>query len=579
MGLGSAPASVLNSPPIPAIQWVVDNTTGATSVPVSSSGYLAIGGVALTGEGISPTPSISLHPTFNGSPDNGVTLNFYSSAVTNLTTDQAQVDVSYTIGPNAIEGPHTLSLTTAGGTAYGTFWVFAQPSITSVSPSVFPASASSSQNYPVTITGTNLGTSAGSVTFPGLTVQWAPGMWNNTTITGTLTVPTNTPSQNGAVTVAPGVYGSGFVAPPGKSGTATKSPLTVTGAPPPTSISISGPTEHGGLVTVSNCAVISAGDSTNPPTMPALSYTLQNPPAGSGTVSWHLVLRDFYNTFDGSRDWNRDYGVGGSQQLWQGFGVMGGAATITATYTGGSVTGAFCIKGTNPFRADILTFLNHGLPGYLWAEPFMIQQESSFLQYTGGMYGTPRTDGSPAWGYGLMQITNPVATVDDRWNWQINITTGTNLLLKLEASADTFWASSISNAVTSSIAIGLDREGSCTFDPNIVGRTLSGVSHGYADAILLKKYNSANTGHDYIQFNVPVLPPSVLPPPDGTCNPAVTSCNWRQNGVSPVSVWSQPADGPPAWTAPAPPASNMWYVSRYAKNATNYVQTVCLNGN
>jgi hypothetical protein len=150
------------------------------------------------------------------------------------------------------------------------------------------------------------------------------------------------------------------------------------------------------------------------------------------------------------------------------------------------------------------------------------------------------------------------------WNWQSNVVAGMQLLLSLEQSGDAFWSAQLATSANSPIQIGNDTESQCTFTP-ITGRTPSGSPHSYADAIILKRYNSAAGNHDYIGCNVAVDAPNSGKPP--------------QIGISPISIWTQPTIGSPNWTAQAPPQPNVWYVQQLAGNLTNYVASVCSHGN
>ena len=179
-------------------------------------------------------------------------------------------------------------------------------------------------------------------------------------------------------------------------------------------------------------------------------------------------------------------------------------------------------------------------------------------------YGFPLSDGPTGWGYGVMQLSNGTGTTDQLWNWQSNVVAGMQLLLSLEQLGDTFWTAQLSTSANSTIQIGNDIESQCTFTP-ITGRTPSGGPHSYADAIILKRYNSAAANHDYVGYNVAVEAPNSGKPP--------------QIGINPINVWTQPTIGSPNWTAQAPPQPNVWYVQQLARNLTNYVASVCSHGN
>jgi hypothetical protein len=444
------------------------------------------------------------------------------------------------------------------------------PVITGIAPSDWNAGATTT----VTLTGQYFGTNTPTLTFnPASGITYALSSQNDTQIVASVTVSSSTPTETAAVTVSNGGYsGQQFQGGVGQSATSTPANAQVTVARPVT-ISI---TSNGFAITTAQCngasgtnPLISPGGANTPPTMPQLTYALQNGP--SGNVTWRLEVND--GRADSSGPTDRLYPAAtapgpGSSQDWGTSGNIGGNATITASYAGGSTSASFCILGANPVVANVVSFLQNQ-PGYFWAVPFLVSQESSTQQFNYNNnsitpYGFPLSDGPTGWGYGVMQLSNGTGTTDQLWNWQSNVVKGMQLLLSLEGLGDTFWTAQLSTSANSTIQIGNDIESQCTFTP-IAGRTPSGAPHSYADAIILKRYNSAAANHDYVGYNVAVDAQNSLKPP--------------QIGISPINVWTQPTIGSPDWTAQAPPQPNVWYVQQLAGNLTNYVASVCSHGN
>jgi hypothetical protein len=106
--------------------------------------------------------------------------------------------------------------------------------------------------------------------------------------------------------------------------------------------------------------------------------------------------------------------------------------------------------GANPVVSNVVSFLQTQ-PGYFWAVPFLVSQESSTQQFNYNNnsitpYGFPYSDGPTGWGYGVMQLSNGTAPTDQLWNWQSNVVAGMQLLLSLEQLGDTFWTAQLSTS-------------------------------------------------------------------------------------------------------------------------------------
>ncbi len=170
-----------------------------------------------------------------------------------------------------------------------------------------------------------------------------------------------------------------------------------------------------------------------------------------------------------------------------------------------------------------------------------------------------------------MQLTKPPATPAQMWNWQQNALSGMSLLNGYEASGDSYWTQQVSSfeayctATFGSMGCnaGLlpgdpppaeagtftEVSTSCVFSYFVPLSTPSGIPHSYADAVILKRYNSAYQYHDWIGWNVPI---NNVPYPQ-------------------IMSWPSPS---------ASPLPNTWSYQAYSQNAmSDYVNAVCMQGN
>lgn len=544
---------------------------------VDSSGTMVLYGYSLLCENTCSQSEISL--TFSPS-DSNVQTSISSPG------DQ-QINLNYIINAGAIAGTHTVCITTPyPPESCNTFIVGdGTPVISSVSPSTWAAGAS----VPIVISGSNFGTA-----FPGnantaLTISpsvatFTVQSWTDTVIQATAAV---SPSATGSASlfVTSTGFGSGFQSGGGSQPSEGGGNNGVQVVKPTITVTSSGfQITQGSPCTAGTTALVSPGGSTYsvPPLMPPLTYTISNLPA-STNVTWQLLVND------GRQDKNPDIFTYNAvtepatvavSQNWQNGGNIGGAATLTASYSGNTLTTTFCIPGTNTVGSNLQPIVNTFAANFWGVLPafkqesyggsqFNIQGRPSTPLNTITPYGYPLSDGPSGWGYGISQISNEVGSADELWNWQSNIEIGMSVFANAELGADPFWSAQTSAystyfaAHSSPPAYGSDIESLCTFAPNLFGRTPSLSPHSYADAIILKRYNSAGTNHDYLAFNVPV---DVGAPP-----------HWIQTGSSPIAAWTQP--GGASWTASGPPTANTWYIQRFAKNNTNYVSAVCQIGN
>ena len=338
-------------------------------------------------------------------------------------------------------------------------------------------------------------------------------------------------------------------------------------------------TSNGTILSTTSCAMITGS---SPPAMPQLTATLFNVPA-TMTVSWSLVITDSRPDLPVNDGIVFTYPallgpltLSAINQLSPTDSFIGGTATIEAVYgPAASVSATFCISGQNPSSASVTAFMNSNQNNE-WPVLNMFTQESALLQFNYGFNsksprGYPLTDGpcinNLCWGWGVTQLSNGSATADQMYNWQSNVTAGMALIGTLTLNSDIFYAAAVNNSISygashlySILTPGVDSaEGLCTFN-HIWGRTASGSPHSYSDAIMMKRYNSAATNHDFIGWNVGLTPAP-------------------QVGISPTgSAWT-PVGTFPDWTAPGPPQTSAWYVQRLAQNDTDYVGGVCSHGN
>lgn len=188
---------------------VVNGQTGNADFAIDTSGTLSIYGLWLTASGVS-TPSIS-------TDDANISLSIVAGQ--SFPTEDQQVNVSYTIGPNARPGAHNLYIRTSYGTSNpGAFTVGdATPVISSISPNVWDAGITT----PFILTGKGFGTSPSlSVSGTGIAGSSVTSS-SDTQIVATVTIVGSAPSGVATVVVTSNGYnGSGFV--PETSGQSNK---------------------------------------------------------------------------------------------------------------------------------------------------------------------------------------------------------------------------------------------------------------------------------------------------------------------------------------------------------------------
>jgi hypothetical protein len=325
----------------------------------------------------------------------------------------------------------------------------------------------------------------------------------NASITATLNAAGNYLVQ----VISDGSTGFGFAA-GGTGNSAASNPLgsvLVLPVPPP-NLTI---TSEGQVLPAGACAHITAD-----PRMPNLAFSLSPSTSTplSGYANWSLSVQ--YNRSDGTVD-QVAYGQGVqllATSTWTpqfASTLQGGTATVTWIYGAlPSFSSNFCVDGLNPTQGVASAYA--GAINSYWDIPKLIATESSWLQFSNGQ---PNSNGGSQPGFGLMQLTNPKATASQIWNWQQNVVAGLSLFGTKQAGGNAFWQIQQQNYqayLQNHGGIGPpppanDIEGYCTFSYSPDGTS----THSFADAIVLKRYNSVGNG-EYLVFNNGTWTPSPL---------------------------------------------------------------------
>ena len=111
-------------------------------------------------------------------------------------------------------------------------------------------------------------------------------------------------------------------------------------------------------------------------------------------------------------------------QNWQNGGNIGGAATLTASYSGNTLTTTFCILGTNTVSSNLQPIVNTFNANFWGVLPAFKQESYGGSQFdvksgpstpfnTFTPYGYPVSDGPTGWGYGISQISIMVGSADE----------------------------------------------------------------------------------------------------------------------------------------------------------------------
>jgi hypothetical protein len=110
----------------------------------------------------------------------------------------------------------------------------------------------------------------------------------------------------------------------------------------------------------------------------------------------------------------------------------GGTLTVTATAGTASASTTVRIVGTNPTKADVVAYLSakadsDGLDR-------IIDHETKFIHFTNSHEPSKSFDN----GYGMCQLTNPKPTLEQAWNWKMNVDAGLALFADKRKAARTY---------------------------------------------------------------------------------------------------------------------------------------------
>jgi hypothetical protein len=111
---------------------------------------------------------------------------------------------------------------------------------------------------------------------------------------------------------------------------------------------------------------------------------------------------------------------------------FGGTLTVTAQANGQVASTVLKIKGTNPSAADVTQFLA-SQPNSAGFDKILIQ-ESHCRHFN--LAGEPIKSFDN--GYGMCQLTTPIPTFEQVWNWTLNVEGGLKLFAQKRASATTY---------------------------------------------------------------------------------------------------------------------------------------------
>jgi len=425
--------------------------------------------------------------------------------------------------------------------------VTAAPSISSITPSTFPAGVPTQ----LTINGNGFG-QAGAIEFSG------PGNIppvNYTTSSPTQVVVTVTAPNAGTYNVdlqeRKDVDGFSFQQPAAQGQPPKSPPKTVTATAPPPKLNVTSSSTQNlnggsGIPSMNNCAMI---DGT--PLMPTITARVVDPntgqPVQSGTAQFNLRLEfDQYSGPPGvqttlMKHYLWELVPGGMTSLmsasnpWQPQlpRVLGGTATLSWSYNGVAQSPVqFCVKAYNPYYSDLYPALDSGS---YWFRRYVANHETNASQFCepgrmqaawcgGGYWGQP-VWGSPQ-GYGVLQLDPPqgappvpVLSDDDAyeaiWNWKANlqqwdVVAGTKAGVDgQDQAAYTFWVNQVEqwrqwNSIPANAQVGPladTQEANCTFSFGDTPDSQSGHPQGiywFGDPILMKQFGGAPM--NYVSF-------------------------------------------------------------------------------
>jgi hypothetical protein len=240
------------------------------------------------------------------------------------------------------------------------------------------------------------------------------------------------------------------------------------------------------------------------PTMPILKGRLKNSSGMTGTVDWKItVVFNRTNRNDTSELTSSDTAATATWTVPWGSNFYGGTATLTGTYKKDGTSTAICatqvahIRGTNPTVTALETYIGSS-PWYAVA---MSRQEhgADGLQFNN--VGTEGADfnthikntpnrSSDNIGWGVYQLTNPVATVSQVWGWKANVDSAKSRMTAHHTEASTWITEQETQQNAEDPADVLQNT---TFTWNSVNFK-KGTSKTPQDACAIQRYNGVSGG-------------------------------------------------------------------------------------
>jgi hypothetical protein len=178
------------------------------------------------------------------------------------------------------------------------------------------------------------------------------------------------------------------------------------------------------------------------------------------------------------------------------FKYIWGGATVSCYY-GGSVipSFSFSIRGQNPSEASV--------KGALGTNPWFVQRiaklESSYRQFGNDndpLFGPPH-------GFGIMQLDPPGGS-QNIWNWTSNVDAGRAIINAFQAGSYEFWTTQQVQFETWNSQHQANPVAQPADDPEgnvIFSYSPTGANKSFADAIWIKQYNGAPSGHYLVWQN------------------------------------------------------------------------------
>lgn len=152
------------------------------------------------------------------------------------------------------------------------------------------------------------------------------------------------------------------------------------------------------------------------------TITFQTDQKGAHKWSWTIKWRNFVKSGTSTTP-------GNSWDAKDEITNLGGALTVRADCNNSSAQITVAISGQNPSTAEVKSYLS----GYSGSAGFekIIGQESKFKHFNSSQEPIRSFDN----GYGMCQLTNPPPSLEQCWNWKLNITAGLALFNAKRTSA------------------------------------------------------------------------------------------------------------------------------------------------